>query len=148
MAEREGEMRRNVSRLACSLVFVFAASAADAVTVDFGPVFPAPGGTSFTPAPTGSIGQFGGGTPTWSSIDLSATDQLWWGPTSVQLGYRVGSTDFLSTLNTLDPNTPFGGSIERWLGTVTLPNGGNPVTRDARFTATILNGASNWIDPS
>jgi hypothetical protein len=155
-------MRRNVSRLACSLLFVCAASAANADPIFAG--FPAPGVpvTAFTPAPpVGSppqnpIGLPGGGTPTWGSptaIDLSATDQLWWGPTAVQLGYRILSTNtnVLSTSFTLDPTCitcGFGTSTERWIGTVTLPNGGSPVTLDARFTAQIMNGASNWIDPS
>jgi hypothetical protein len=138
MAEREGEMRRNVSRLACSLLFVFAASTANANPIFAG--FPAPGGTTFVGAGQ-AAGQTGGGTATWSGFNFSAFDQLWWGPTAVQLG-AVGS------ISNLTLSGAFGGLTETWSGNVTLPNFPGSVTLAAQFTATIVSGASGWIDPS
>jgi hypothetical protein len=127
-----------VSRLACSLAFALAASAACADPVWVG--FPGPGETlsSFTgPGPTAGIGT--GGTATWSALDFSGIDHLWWAPTSIKLGSTVTSVTTLTTSGT--PS----GLTEVWTGMVTLPGTGS---LNARFTATIVSGASGWIDPT
>lgn len=103
-----------------------------------GPVWPAPGGTSFNFS--GDMGRSGGSTLTLFGFDFGAFDQLWWGPGELGLALD-GAID--SPGESLVFNGGTGGTNATWTGTTTL--NGSAVT--TRFTAQILAG-NNWQDPT
>jgi hypothetical protein len=80
-------------------VVVIAFSAYPLFASPIGPVYPAPGGNSFTSVGTSGTGS--GATLSYGTFDPSQYSQLWWGPTSVQnvcngVGCNTGDMNFVS----------------------------------------------------
>lgn len=127
-------MKRFVKTAAFGL-FALTISAAEAAPL--GPVYPAPGGNSWSPA--GDVGLAGGATWTYTITDFGAFDQLWWGPANVGSSMDGGGLEAMS-LNSL------AGAVATWTGmtSVFLNTGSSDVA--TRFTATIISGApGGWV---
>ena len=86
-----------------------------------GPVFPPPGGVTFSRnPPTGSAGEAGGVTFNFSGFDFTQYDRLWWGPANIRAAMD-GSTS--AAVNSPGETLTFGslsGDIATWTGSTTV----------------------------
>src|SRR5947207_2287394 len=92
---------RTISQITGTALLVLSASigfqTAGQADVLVGPgVFPPPGGVTFTP--TGSGPADGVRTATYSGLDTSAYDQLWWGPANILATMNGNTTNFLTSV--------------------------------------------------
>ena len=138
----EGENKLNKNNLV-GLLFGFtllgSVTTAQAALIG-GPVWPAPGGTSYSS--TGDMGFVGGQTRTYSAFDFSAFDQLWWGLGSVGSamdGSINSAGESMSLVSTI-------GNTATWTGTTTIATTTGTFSVDTRLTATISSGGSNWLN--
>jgi hypothetical protein len=115
-----------------------------------GPVYPAPGGNSFSSTGT-SEGAAGGINASYSGINLAPLAQLYWGPQagSVQVSLTGNSSSSFTTLNFDSTVSNLAGGVARWTATgVPYSNptpGGLSGPLKVRFTVTQLTPATNAI---
>lgn len=123
----------NRTALRLLIAILLAAVTADAMAAPMGPDYPPPNGVTFMD--TGSPGEAGGKTYTFTDVDLAGLDALYWGPSAaIELSLNTDTTDLL----TFAGNTA---TTATWTGTSTLYTSGGPVPYDSYFTLT-LTGAT------
>jgi hypothetical protein len=113
------------------------AARADVLT---GPgVYPPPGGVTFTPSGSGPAD--GVRTATYTGLNTSAYDQLWWGPANIMATMNGNTSNFLTSVTV-------SGLTATWTGQTTISGANYSGLVDVQFVATIVSGASGWITPS
>jgi PEP-CTERM motif len=102
-------------------------------------VYPPPGGVSFVGS--GSSPDVGTHTNSYTGLNPSAYNQLWWGPANIYATMDGNQSNFLTAVTA-------SGLTATWTGTTSIFGGlyNGPVS--VEFIATIVSGASGWIDPS
>jgi Ca2+-binding RTX toxin-like protein len=101
--------------------------------------YPAPGGTTFSGS--GSGGNTGGRTATYSGFDTSQYEQLWWGPANPGAA-TDGSINSPSEQMTLQS---FSGLVATWTGQTTAQTTSGTQTIYTKYVATIISGATGWV---
>ena len=110
--------------------------------VPMGPVFPAPGGTTFVAGGQPSAGDAGGRDFNYSNFDSSQFSDLWWGPNSSFLpsaGLNGTANQFTSF--------SISGTTATWTGTTAWTAGGvftDTIPWELRIQVTGL-GANPWV---
>ena len=128
-------------RTASTLVTLLLLSATSAAAAIIGPVWPAPGGTTYTQV--GSNRTTGGATGTYTAFDTSQFDDLYWGYEQVLAPLFSGTSGGASTSQALTAGALGGGEIvwdgANWM--ITTAFGSTP-SYDIRFRTSIfdLNG--------
>lgn len=103
-----------------------------------GPVYPAPGGNSFSSTGT-HLGDPGGKTFFYSNFDFSASSDLYWGLTSVLNGFNAGSTtQALSSFNS---------SLAVYTGTTTVDDSVGFIGGLQTETDIVLSGGATFQAP-
>jgi hypothetical protein len=111
-----------------------------------GPVYPAPGGTTFSSTGT-SAGSGGGIVASYSGINAPAQTELYWGPAAGSVQVSLTGTSSYTTLNFDSSVSNLAGGLARWTASgVAYSNptpGGQSGPLKVRFTVTQVTPATN-----
>jgi hypothetical protein len=128
-----------------------------AIQLDFGPVYPPPGGNSFAGSGNGP-GRAGGFNFIFSNIDLSKEQALYWGMSNADLfgnpvtglSMQSGSTILNSEVFGISGDAQLSANAWQWSGKSTIiPKGLPPQPINTRVTVTVSAGTGAWIqDPT
>jgi hypothetical protein len=102
-------------------------------------VYPAPGGTTFVGS--GVSPDVGVKTGTYTFLDPTQYNQLWWGPANVLGSMNGNSNDFLTSVTA-------SGLTATWTGSTFVNGAFYTGSVKTEFVATIVSGAAGWITPS
>jgi hypothetical protein len=145
-------MKRAMLFLVCMAAIVPIAEGG--IQIDFGPVYPAPGGNNFAFWGNG-LGMAGGENIDFSGINLSQEAALYWGPSKLDLFGSPPTGLSMHSQSTILPDEVFGlaGDSQvsltswRWLGTSQIVPASGPAQNIAtRMTITISNDLTGaWV---
>ena len=102
-------------------------------------VYPPPGGVSY--AGNGVSPDNGVHVSTYTALNPSAYNQLWWGPADILATMNGNQSNYLTSVTT-------SGLTATWTGQTYLNGGISSGPVSIEFIATIVSGASGWISPS
>jgi hypothetical protein len=135
-----------VGAAAATLVSLLGATPAYAALQ--GPVYPAPGGNSFSSTGTGE-GAAGGINASYSGVKVEALTQVYWGPTAGSVQVSLTGTTSFTTLAFDSTVSNLAGGMARWTASgvpYTNPTpGGQSGPLKVRFTVTQLTPATNAV---
>ena len=129
------------SALFCAALLAPAVAAQAAVFT--GPVYPPPGGVTYTPS--GVSAANGTRIATYTNLDLGATDQLYWGMTEVKLSLDGSYDSAGETLSFNAGLSNLAGGIAVFTGSTRINQYGNFNNLETIFTLTVTDLSNNAL---